>query len=50
LQNQLDDLGIDYIDKRNALMDAVTIEDARRAAKRLAQAACWSQWSASRRI
>jgi len=37
LQNQLDDLGIDYIDKRNALMDAVTIEDARRAAKRLAE-------------
>ncbi len=37
LQIQLDDLGIDYIDKRNGLMDAVTIEDARRAAKRLAQ-------------
>ena len=37
LQNQLDNLVIDYIDKRNALMDAVTIEDARRAAKRLAQ-------------
>ena len=37
LQNQLDDLGIDYIDKRNALIDAVTIEDARRAAKRLAE-------------
>ena len=37
LQNQLDDLGIDYIDKRNGLMDAVTIEDARRAAKRLAE-------------
>jgi zinc protease len=36
LQNQLDDLGIDYIDKRNAMFDAVTIEDARRAAKRLA--------------
>jgi zinc protease len=36
LQNQLDDLGIDYVDKRNALFDAVTIEDARRAAKRLA--------------
>lgn len=36
LQNQLDDLGIDYIEKRNGLMDAVTIEDARRAAKRLA--------------
>jgi len=37
LQNQLDELGIDYIDKRNGLMDAVTIEDARRAAKRLAE-------------
>jgi zinc protease len=37
LQNQLDDLGIDYIDKRNAMMDAVTIEDARRAAKRIAE-------------
>ena len=37
LQNQLDELGIDYIDKRNGLMDAVTIEDARRAAKRLDQ-------------
>jgi zinc protease len=36
LQNQLDDLGIDYVDKRNAMFDAVTIEDARRAAKRLA--------------
>jgi zinc protease len=36
LQNQLDDLGIDYVEKRNALFDAVTIEDARRAAKRLA--------------
>jgi zinc protease len=35
LQNQLDELGIDYIDKRNGLMDAVTIDDARRAAKRL---------------
>ena len=35
LQNQLDELGIDYIEKRNALMDAVTIEDARRAAQRL---------------
>jgi len=37
LQNQLDELGIDYIDKRNGLMDAVTIEDTRRAAKRLGQ-------------
>jgi zinc protease len=37
LQNQLDDLGIDYIEKRDALMDAVTLDDARRAAKRLAK-------------
>jgi len=37
LQIQLDNLGIDYIDKRNSLIDAITIADARRAAKRLAQ-------------
>lgn len=37
LQIQLDDLGIDYINKRNGLIDAVTIDDARRAAKRLAR-------------
>jgi zinc protease len=37
LQIQLDDLGIDYIDKRNGLIDAVTIDGARRAAKRLAE-------------
>ena len=37
LQIQLDDLGIDYIDKRNGLIDAVTLDDARRAAKRLAK-------------
>lgn len=36
LQIQLDDLGIDYIDKRNAMMDAVTLGDVRRAARRLA--------------
>jgi zinc protease len=36
LQIQHDDVGIDYIDKRNGLIDAVTIEDARRVAKRLA--------------
>jgi zinc protease len=36
LNIQLDDLGIDYINKRNSLIDAVTIDDARRAAKRLA--------------
>jgi zinc protease len=33
---QLEDLGIDYIDKRNGLIDAVTLDDARRAARRLA--------------
>jgi zinc protease len=32
---QLDDLGIDYIDRRNDLIAAVTIEDVRKAAKRL---------------
>src|SRR5206468_4541081 len=35
LQYQLDKLPIDYIEKRNALVDAVTLEDARRASKRL---------------
>jgi len=33
-QIQLDNLGIDYIDKRQKLIDAVTIEDTRRVAKR----------------
>ena len=32
---QLDNLGIDYIQRRGGLIDAVTIEDARRVAKRL---------------
>jgi len=32
---QVEDLGIDYIDKRNALIDAVTLADAQRAAKRM---------------
>jgi zinc protease len=36
LQMQLDELGIDYITRRNGLIDAVTMEDARRVAKRLA--------------
>ncbi len=36
LQIQIDDVGIDYIDKRNGLIDAVTIDDAKRVAKRLA--------------
>jgi zinc protease len=35
---QLDDLGIDYIDKRNGLVDAVTMADVRRVAKRLLEA------------
>ena len=36
LQIQIDELGIDYINRRNSLIDAVTIQDARRVAKRLA--------------
>src|SRR5215510_6372001 len=35
LQYQLDKLPIDYIEKRNAIVDAVTLEDAKRASKRL---------------
>jgi zinc protease len=35
LQYQLDQLPIDYIEKRNAIVDAVTLDDARNAAKRL---------------
>ncbi len=35
LQYQLDKLPIDYIEKRNAIVDAVTLDDAKRAAKRL---------------
>ncbi|MEW6257849.1 MAG: pitrilysin family protein [Pseudomonadota bacterium] len=38
LQIQIDDLGIDYIDKRNALIQAVTLDDIKRAAKRLTDA------------
>jgi zinc protease len=34
-QIQLDNLGVDYIDRRGRLIDAVTIEDAKRVAKRL---------------
>jgi len=34
LDIQIENLGIDYIDKRNALVEAVTIEDIRRAARR----------------
>ncbi len=38
LQYQLDKLPIDYLEKRNAIVDAVTLDDAKQAAKRL-----WSQ-------
>jgi zinc protease len=31
----MDNLGIDYIKKRNSLVDAVTLADVRRVAKRL---------------
>jgi zinc protease len=34
-QIQIDSLGVDYIQRRNGLIDAVTIEDAKRVAKRL---------------
>ncbi len=34
-QIQLDNLGIDYIQRRGAMIDAVTIEDAKRVARRL---------------
>ncbi len=35
VQLQLDNLGMDYISKRTAMIDAVTLDDARRVAKRL---------------
>jgi zinc protease len=35
VQMQLDNLGIDYIERRSALIDAVTLADAKRVAKRL---------------
>ena len=35
LQYQLDKLGIDYIEKRNAIVDAVTLDEAKKAAQRL---------------
>ncbi len=35
VQMQLDSLGIDYIDRRSGLIDAVTLADAKRVAKRL---------------
>jgi zinc protease len=38
LQMQLDNLGIDYIDRRSGLIEAVTLADTRRVAKRLLDA------------
>jgi zinc protease len=38
VQIQLDHLGIDYVHKRDELIDAITLEDARRVAKRLLDA------------
>ena len=35
VQIQLDNLGIDYVDRRIAMIDAVTVDDAKRVAKRL---------------
>jgi zinc protease len=35
---QIEDLGIDYIDKRNGLVQAVTMEDVKRAARRMLDA------------
>ena len=35
VQLQLDDLGIDYFQQRSAMIDAVTLDDAKRVAKRL---------------
>jgi zinc protease len=35
VQMQVDDLGIDYIVKRNALVEAVTLDDVKRVAKRI---------------
>jgi len=38
VQIQLEDLGIDYIDRRNSLVEAVTMADVKRVAKRLLDA------------
>ena len=38
LQIQLDDLGIDYVDKRNALIEQVSVADLKRVAQRLTDA------------
>ena len=38
VQIQLEDLGIDYIDRRNSLVEAVTLDDVKKVAKRLLNA------------
>ena len=38
LQIQLDQLGIDYVDRRNSLIEAVSLDDLKRVAKRLSDA------------
>jgi zinc protease len=35
---QIEDLGVDYVDKRNAMIDKVTLGDIKRVAKRLIEA------------
>jgi zinc protease len=35
VQIQIDKLGIDYVERRGAMIDAVTLDDAKRVAKRL---------------
>ena len=35
---QIEDLGIDYVNRRNELIDAVTLDDIKRVAKRLIEA------------
>ena len=35
MQIQLDELGMDYIDRRNGLIDEVTLDDIKRVAKRV---------------
>ena len=35
---QIQELGIDYVDKRNALIEAISLEDVKRVAKRLLKA------------
>ena len=39
------DLGRDFLDRRNGLIEAVTLEDLRQVSARLFSASCWSVWS-----